>query len=43
MDVAAKAKKSQALIDSIEELIALEADVSLATECCQQQREPEVI
>ncbi|CAM9540832.1 unnamed protein product [Ectocarpus sp. 6 AP-2014] len=43
MDVAAKAKKSQALIDSIEELIALEADVSLATQCFQQQREPEVM
>ncbi|CAN0190326.1 unnamed protein product [Ectocarpus sp. 8 AP-2014] len=43
MNVAAKAKKSQALIDSIEELIALEADVSLATESCQQQREPEVM
>ncbi|CAM9877373.1 unnamed protein product, partial [Ectocarpus fasciculatus] len=43
MDVAAKAKKSQALIDSIEELIALEADVSVATDCCQQQREPEVM
>lgn len=34
MDVAVKARRSQALIDSIEELIALERDVSLATECC---------
>lgn len=34
MDVAVKARRSQALIDSIEELIALERDVSRATECC---------
>lgn len=32
MDVAAKARRSQALIDSIEELIALERDVSIATD-----------
>lgn len=36
MDTAAKAKRSQALIDSIEELIALERDVSLATDSCQR-------
>lgn len=40
MDIASKAKRSQALIDSIEELIALERDVSLATDsCCQRTAE----
>eukprot|EP00903_Cladosiphon_okamuranus_P014461 g13417.t1 len=36
MDISSKARKSQALIDSIEDLIALERDVSLATERCQR-------
>ncbi|CAM9928313.1 unnamed protein product [Pylaiella littoralis] len=48
MDAAIKARRSQALIDSIEELIALEGDVSRATECCnptaaQQAPQPQVM
>ncbi|CAN0475288.1 unnamed protein product [Hapterophycus canaliculatus] len=36
MDRVAKANKSQALIDSIEDLIALERDVSLVTDSSQK-------